>query len=554
MASNDGKFKPAEVHVPKNADPAPSGSGAAQEESYEVGQSRPQFTKLRLNQVKQMVEGSNPGEVGNVAEGWKLVRIKLVGGGHDWNAQDWNDGIKKKFDDAVTKVLETWHGHSAEQFAAAAQKISNNFAKLAAYPHNTGYVLHQISEHLADVKKAVADVEEPSELDRIKDRAADGLSSGAGKGAAIGNAIMPGGGGALVGGLIGGMTGGDGRDDTQLNADLANPKMSIFDAVNKNRGSLSIDRERELQAAHYMEQLATTYRAGARALGKPGGPPGRGGREDNGDEVPDYDGGGPIPPIGPYGPAPSGPKGGTTPNIPGVKGGGYTSPQPMESPRPHGIDGGVGSIPKTPAPHIGTGLDGLSGGSGLGPGGGTGAGGIGGGVGGGVGTGGLGAGSGSGGAGSGPGMGGAGMPGMVGGAGAGARAGGAGAGAGARGAGRAGMPGMGGAAGGGAKGAGAKGAGGKGGAMARQKGGLVGGKGGKAGAAGQGGSGLHRSRGGTQQGATGGRRPAGMAGAHGAHGAKGKDKGGENGQRPDYLVEDEETWTPERNVAPKVIE
>ena len=28
----------------------------------------------------------------------------------------------------------------------------------------------------------------------------------------------------------------------------------------------------------------------------------------------------------------------------------------------------------------------------------------------------------------------------------------------------------------------------------------------------------------------------------------------ERGKRPDYLVEDEETWTPERNVAPRVIE
>ncbi|MFD5737377.1 WXG100 family type VII secretion target [Streptomyces sioyaensis] len=547
MASNDSKFKPAEVH-PKNPEPAPSGSGAAQEQSYEVGKSRPQFTKLRLNQVKQMVEGSNPGEVGNVAEGWKLVRIKLVGGGNDWNSQDWNDGIKKKFDDAVTKVLETWHGSSADQFADAAQKISNNFAKLAAYPHNTGYVLHQISERLAAVKKAVEGVEEPSEWERIKDRAADGMGSGAGKGAAIGNTLMPGGGGALVGGLVGGMVGGDGRDDSQLNADLANPKMSIFDAVNKNRGSLSIDRERELEAAHYMEQLATTYRAGVTAIGKPPISGSGGGRID--DNVPDRDGGDvPIPPIGPYGPTPSGPKGGTTPNIPGMKGGGYTTPQPMEPPRPHGIDGGVGSVPKAPAPHIGTGLDGLQGGTGPGIGGGGG-----GGVGGGVGTGGLGAGSGSVGGGSGPGVGGSGAPGMVGGIGGagGARAGGAGAGTGARG-GRAGMPGMGGAA-GGAKGAGAKGAGGKGSPLARQKGGVVGGKGGKLGAGGQGGSGLHRSRGGTQQGASGGRRPAGMAGAHGAHGAKGKDKGGENGQRPDYLVEEEETWTPERNVAPKVIE
>ena len=72
-----------------------------------------------------------------------------------WYGEDWNGGIKKHFDDAVTKVLETWHGHSAEQFATAAQKISNNFAKLAPYPHNTGHVLHQISEHLADVKEAV---------------------------------------------------------------------------------------------------------------------------------------------------------------------------------------------------------------------------------------------------------------------------------------------------------------------------------------------------------------------------------------------------------------
>ncbi|MBM4793167.1 hypothetical protein HXP44_14170 [Streptomyces sioyaensis] len=548
MASNDSKFKPAEVHVPKDSGSAPTGSGAAQEQSYEIGKSRPQFTKLRLNQVKQMVEGSNPGEVGNVAEGWKLVRIKLVGGGNDWTSQDWHDGIKKKFDDAVTKVLETWHGRSADQFAAEAQKISNNFAKLAAYPHNTGYVLHQISERLATVKKAVEGVEEPSEWERVKDRAADGLSSGAGKGAAIGNTLMPGGGGALVGGLVGGMVGGDGRDDSQLNADLANPKMSIFDAVNKNRGSLSIDRERELEAAHYMEQLATTYRAGVSAIGS--GP-----RVDEGGRIkdPDHspDGGGFIPPIGPYGPTPGAPKPGVGGgNTPGMKGPGYTTPPAMEPPRPHGIDGGIGSMPKAPAPHVGTGLDGLSGGSGLGTGGGAG------GIGGGAGTGGLGAGSGSVGAGSGPGVGGSGAPGMVGGIGAAgsARAGGTGAGVGSRG-GRAGMPGMGGAAGAG-KGAGAKGAGagGKGSALARQKGGVVGGKGGKLGAAGQGGSGLHRSRGGTQQGATGGRRPAGMAGAHGAHGAKGKDKGGENGQRPDYLVEEEETWTPERNVAPKVIE
>lgn len=544
MASKDSEFKPAKVQVPEPRKKPAKGSGDAQETGHDVIASRPQFTEKGLNDLKQMVAGANPGEVGNVAKGWRDVRVALVG-------ESWHEGIKKHFDDAVTKVLQTWHGSSADQFATSAQKISDNFANLALYPHNTGEVLKQISENLQAVQKFVADVEEPSGWESKADWLADKSSSGIGKGAAIGSALAPGA-GALVGGLVGGMVGGDGRDDSQLKVDLQNPNMSIWDAMNKNRTNLSLGKERQLQAAHYMEQLGTTYRAGVKAIGNSGG------IEDERIKPPNYDGdggGGAIPGIGAFGPMPSTPKtGAPMGKMPGMKGGGYTTPQPMEAPRPNGIDGGVGSIPKAPAPHIGTGLDGLSGGSGLGPGGGTGAGGIGGGVGGGVGTGGLGAGAGSGGAGSGPGMGGAGMPGMVGGAGAGARGGGAGAGAGARGGGRAGMPGMGGAAGAGAKGAGAKGVGGKGGAMARQKGGLVGGKGGKAGAAGQGGSGLHRSRGGTQSGATGGRRPAGMAGAHGAHGAKGKDKGSENGQRPDYLVEDEETWTPERNVAPKVIE
>lgn len=542
MASGDKDFKPANVKVPKTSahEAAPSGSGAAQEASYDIGKSRPQFTNLRLNAVKKMVQGANPGEVGNVAEGWKKVRVSLVG-------EDWGGGIKKHFDDAVTKVLDSWHGTSAESFAKAAQKISNNFAKLAPYPHDTGQVLEQISDRLKKVKELVEGVEEPSWLERKADRVADFANSGTGKAAGVGSMIP--GGSLVVGGAAKLMGAGDGRDDSQLNVDLANPKMSIYDAMNKNRGNLSIDRERELEAAHYMEQLATTYRVGTRAIGQPPVP----GKDREIPERDNNDGGGAIPPIGPFGPTPSAPKPGTGGGkVPGMKGPGYTTPPSMEAPRPHGIDGGIGSIPKAPAPHVGTGLDGLSGGTGLGTGGV--GGGAGGGVGGGVGAGGLGAGSGSVGAGSGPGIGGSGAPGMVGSIGAGSRGGGAGAGAGARGGGRGGMPGMGGAA--GAKGAGAKGAGaaGRGGALARQKGGVIGGKGGKTGAAGQGGSGLHRSRGGTQQGATGARRPTGMAGAHGANGAKGKDKSGENGQRPDYLVEDEETWTPERNVAPKVIE
>ncbi|MFJ9854370.1 hypothetical protein [Streptomyces sp. NPDC101150] len=545
MASKETKYTPTPCHVPKTSVTPPKGSGEEQEMGPAILQSRPQFTEKELGDVKEMVAGSNPGEVGNVAEGWKQVRIKLVGGGSDWTSTDWDGGIKKHFDDAVTKVLQTWHGPSADQFAKTAQDIGKDFANLAAYPHLAGYILHQVSENLSTAKEAVAGIEEPSWWDDLKDKVGDSLKTTA-KGAAVGTVAGGGPAGTMIGGAVGFFTGG--RDDSGLKADLKNPNITIGEAAQRNAGNIDPEKQASLLAGHYVEQLATTYRAGSKALAgvKP--------RVDDGGRIqrPDNtDGGGNIGGITPFIPPGSGPKGGATvPKIPGMKGGGYTTPQPMEPPRPGGIDGGIGSIPKSPAPQVGTGLDGFSGG--LGTGGGAGAGGgIGGGIGGGggVGAGGL---SGSGiGGGSTSGMSGGGMPGVPGMVGGAAGRGGGAAGAGARGMGRAGMPGMAGGAGAG-KGAGA-GAGGKGGALARQKGGVVGGKGGKSGVGGQGGSGLHRSRGGTQQGAKGGRRPAGMAGAPGAHGGKGKGKG-ENGQRPDYLVEDEETWTKERNVAPKVIE
>ncbi|WP_405743964.1 hypothetical protein OG422_19730 [Streptomyces sp. NBC_01525] len=109
------------------------------------------------------------------------------------------------------------------------------------------------------------------------------------------------------------------------------------------------------------------------------------------------------------------------------------------------------------------------------------------------------------------------------------------------------MPGMAGGGGGAMRlgpGAGRSGMPGAGGGAARVPGGAKGKPGGPAGGLKQGGAGLHRSRGGAQGG-------PGMGGAAG----KGKkEKKREGKERPDYLVEDEETWTSQRNVAPRVIE
>lgn len=487
--------------------PTPSTSGAAPTGADLT--SRQQFINLGLSDVKKMVEGADPGHVRSVGENWTDLREELVGA-------DGTGGIKKKFDDAVNKVLKTWHGKSAEQFAKAAQKISKDFADTSYRPGAVGTLLEQVAETLDNVMGLVSQVKEPSDWERAKDKAGDYLTTPEGAVSTLAGAP----------GVMIGMQMGVGRDSSGLDRDLANPGVTIAQAVNNNAGSLSIDRERQLEAAHYVEELATVYRSakgqiddvreGVKKPEQPGGPGGGG----------PGGGGGGLPGISPFKPDGGGFDAGAGADMPTGDVPGYDGQNPIGGPGAGDLSG----IGPKPGSDVGTGLEGV----------GTGTGGAGAGTGnlGGVsGAGGLGSGAGSG-AGSSGGVGAVGgMPGGMAGAGGG----------GARGAGRmGGMPGMGGGAGAGAAGKGGSGRG----SIAKKRGGAVGTPG-RGGAAAQGGSGLHRSRGGSQAGKGAG-RGMGMMGAPGARGGGGNDKNG--GQRPDYLVEDEESWTPKRNVAPRVIE
>ncbi|PJJ03971.1 hypothetical protein BX264_4373 [Streptomyces sp. 2333.5] len=295
----------------------------------------------------------------------------------------------------------------------------------------------------------------------------------------------------------------DSGDDSQFKQDMQNPKMDTRMALELNRDNLSLSKERQVEAVIVMDELAAHYDGQGKRLNdgiEPGGP---------GDDWPKPPSSHPAPPpvrmpvIGGTHPKDSS-SGSDAPN----GAGGHAVPKGFDS--PHHV-----ARPEVP---VTTGLDSVQGGTLTPPS-------VGGGISGGT----------AGGAHGMPGGAGGGFPG-------GAFASGAIGAAGALGAGgmRGGMPG----AGLGAGKAGAAGAAGRGGPQARTRGGLVGKPGGPAGGAKQGGSGLHRSRGGKQ---------AGMVGAAGAKG-KGKGDNKERGQRPDYLVEDEETWTPERQVAPRVIE
>lgn len=491
---------------------APQGPGGGAPGAMGMNiESRQQFINLGLGEVKAMVAGADPAHVKAVGENWVELRKDLVG-------EDWNGGIKKKFDDAVNKVLRTWHGKSANAFAKAAQKISEDFAALASHPEKVGTLLEQVSERLASAKELVDAVKEPSKVDRALDRGKDLVSSDGGKLSLLGG----------VPGVTVGLVAGAGRDSSGLDADLANPSITIGDAVNNNASSLSIDRERQLEAAHHVEQLSVIYRSAKEQLDADTHT-----RDPIKRQIPSADGNGSVPDLSPFSPPGGGPKGGPGANMPEVSGGPGYSGQNPNGINPGDIGSGPGVGGPNPGADVGTGLDGIGDGTGgLGSGGG-GLGGV---------SGGAGAGAGGAGTGSAGGVGAVGgMPGGMAGA---------GSGAGGRGTGRmGGMPGMGGGAG---AGAGAKGGASGRGSMARKKGGAVGAAG-RAGAGAQGGSGLHRSRGGTQAGKGAGQRGAGMMGAPGARGG-GAGEGKNGSERPDYLIEEEDTWTPKRNVAPRVIE
>ncbi|MEU1479252.1 WXG100 family type VII secretion target [Streptomyces sp. NPDC001668] len=421
-------------------------------------------------------------------------------------AQGWADlsndlvgsgGIKESLEAAVQHVLAHWEGQSADLFRERAQEISKTIADSAGYADNVAASLHGASVILSKVKDTVMAMQKPSKTSSALD---------------------------YVGDL------GD-RDAGNADNALKNGASS-GDVLASNEGSLSAGREAQLKMAEQMEILGAAYNSRAMEMGR-----WKGGIEDSQDYPGDPSGGvPPAPVVVPTGTATRSPQKVSTGSVrPSGQTGAISSSKPVSP--PSGVTGGAHkAMPQSPT--VGTAIDGISGGR-------TGAPTVGG-------AGMVGGGSASGGVGGGAGF----VGGAVGGAaGAGAARGGMVGRAGAAGtAGRAGS--VGGAArAGSVGGAGAaKGAAGRVGGTAR--GGVVGGtpkSGAGAGRGTAGGSGLHSSRGAAGKGASAVRK-GGIAGAPGSRTGRRKEDEQHEGERPDYLVEDEETWTPQTNVAPRVIE
>ncbi|MFG2464467.1 hypothetical protein ACGFXB_03175 [Streptomyces canus] len=292
------------------------------------------------------------------------------------------------------------------------------------------------------------------------------------------------------------------------------------EVLDRNHDDLSAGREAQLKMASKMETLGAAYNSQTKAMGSWNKV-----REDHHEYPPEPGGIAPTPVVVPTGTTRS-PQRATTSRAHGSQVSPISSSKAVTP--PSGITGGAHK--STPSqPQVGTAIDGVPGGRTGAPSTGGGAGAVGGAT---AGATGIGGGAGF-------------VGGAVGGA--------AGSGA-ARGiAGRAGAAGATGRAAGGVGGAGKSGAGRVGGSA---RGGVVGGTpkaGAGAGRGTAGGSGLHSSRGAAGEGA-GAVRKGGIAGAPGSRAGRRKGDEQRERERPDYLVEDEETWTPQTNAAPRVIE
>ncbi|WP_141662829.1 hypothetical protein [Streptomyces sp. Wb2n-11] len=471
-------------------------------------QTKTEFINYPLKELKQMLEGTNPGAIEETGRHWGTVSEILAGGE--------GGGIAGLLDKAVDNVLEHWDGEAARAFEKKARGIAQSVRNAAWHADLNSSQMADAAGQLRTYKTQLDAIEEPS-------------------------------GWAKVGDALSDWSWDNGESTAE---DLGDRKLTAKEVAEINEGKIGASREAHLNGVAVMENLGAQYMRVERNLTK-----NKIHHDDQGNikepnrEV-EY-----PPPVAVGDGSASRPGGSTSGNKPWSAGPPKSIGTAPEVPRPKGITGGVPLPPSTgtnvdsikpglTGPGISSGSGGISGGGGNSVGGGAGSGVM---VPGGAGN--LGAGGARGGistAGS--------RGGRLGGpGGAGAAAGrGTGAAAGRSTGARAGMGGMGGGAGAGAAGRGGASAGGRG-ALAKSRGGVVGAAKGITGKGTGGGAGLHGSRGGTQRGGMMG----GMAGGTG--GRNGRRSGDENerGERPDYLVEDEETWISEedrnRNV-PRNIE
>ncbi|MCK7623003.1 hypothetical protein MUU72_07805 [Streptomyces sp. RS10V-4] len=240
------------------------------------------FHKHGLPELRAMIEHAGPEAIETAGRQWRAAADRLGG-------EDGHGGIRKAFKDAVEHASAHWEGAAAQAFRREAAKV---LAKIdRSYQHARNAESTLIGSRTAGPEVGVAHNlrEAMKAMTRLR----------------------------LAGAADDPMAAAAGADEGQFKRDMANPKLDTRMALELNRGSLPPARQRQVEAAIVMDELAAHYESQGERL-----------REGTGQGL---DGDWPIAPSGRPAPPPV--------NV--AVTGGPAPEKPAAAQRPNGVGGGA---------------------------------------------------------------------------------------------------------------------------------------------------------------------------------------------------------------------
>ncbi|MFD7582219.1 WXG100 family type VII secretion target [Kitasatospora sp. NPDC059817] len=120
------------------------------------------FTTYSHAQLRTMAQTLNPGEVMAAGDPWR-------------HAADTLKAIRATLTRASTEAAVTWEGATSDAFHTRMLHLADSINNAASYANDAANTLHNMSEAIAKAKRDMP--EEPSTWEKVKDTVGDGVSS-----------------------------------------------------------------------------------------------------------------------------------------------------------------------------------------------------------------------------------------------------------------------------------------------------------------------------------------------------------------------------------------
>ncbi|MFJ8625675.1 hypothetical protein ACIRD3_22885 [Kitasatospora sp. NPDC093550] len=120
------------------------------------------FTKYSHAQLRTMAQALDPGAVMAAGDPWRT-------------AADTLKRIRLTLTKASTEAATTWEGTTSDAFHTRMLNLAASINNAAAYANDAANILHSVSEAMAKAKREMP--EEPGTWDKVKDNVGDGVSA-----------------------------------------------------------------------------------------------------------------------------------------------------------------------------------------------------------------------------------------------------------------------------------------------------------------------------------------------------------------------------------------